>query len=118
MNGDVDIDAVVRQSSTVAAAQFSTERGTFLDRFRECLTGTAMTGSDLPHITGTAVAEFAVPLPPEEEQGEIVRRTKALLSVATAIEERLATAVVRTEKLSQAVLAKAFRGDLVGRSAE
>jgi hypothetical protein len=29
MNRDVDIEAVVIQSSTAAAAQFSTERGTF-----------------------------------------------------------------------------------------
>jgi len=31
MNGDVDIGTVVRQSSTAAAAQFSTERGTSPD---------------------------------------------------------------------------------------
>ena len=77
-----------------------------------------MTGSDLPHITGTAVAEFAVPLPPREEQGEIVGRVEALLSLATSIEERLATVTASVDRLPQAVLAKAFRGDLVATAAD
>lgn len=84
----------------------------------ECLTGTAMTGSDLPHITGTAVAEFPVPLPSHEEQREIVRRVQALLRLGAAIAERLEAAAGRTERISQAVLAKAFRGEHVAAAAD
>ena len=41
MNTGVDIDAVVRQSSTAAAAQFSTERGTFPGLLNTGLSGEA-----------------------------------------------------------------------------
>jgi type I restriction enzyme S subunit len=82
------------------------------------LTHDGMTGSDLPHITGTGVAEFPVPLPPIEEQREIVRRVRALFALAIAIEKRVAAATLRVEKLIQAILAKAFRGELVPTEAE
>jgi type I restriction enzyme S subunit len=76
------------------------------------------TGSDLPHITGTGVAEFSFPFPPPEEQLEIVRRVEALFRLADAIEKRLAAATAQAEKLTQAILAKAFRGELVPTEAE
>jgi type I restriction enzyme S subunit len=76
------------------------------------------TGSDLPHITGTGVAEFTFPYPPPEEQQEIVRRVEALFKLVDAIEQRVATAPARADKLTQAILAKAFRGELVPTDAE
>ncbi len=57
--------------------------------------------------------EVAVPLPPLEEQREIVRRVEALFKLADAIEKRVVIATARAEKLTQSILAKAFRGDLV-----
>jgi len=53
------------------------------------------------------------PLPPLEEQVEIVRRVEALLKLADAIEQRVALASARADKVTQAILAKAFRGELV-----
>jgi len=86
-------------------------------RFEAALTG-GMTGSDLPHVTGTVVADFTIPLPPLNEQREIARRVEALLKLAEAIEKRVAAATARAEKLTQAILAKAFRGELVPTEAE
>jgi type I restriction enzyme S subunit len=57
-------------------------------------------------------------LPPVFEQHEIVRRVEALFRLADAIETRVAAATVRAEKLTQAILAKAFRGELVPTEAE
>ena len=58
------------------------------------------------------------PLPPLAEQQEIVRRVSALFARADAIESRAAAALKRVESLAQAVLSKAFRGELVPTEAE
>jgi type I restriction enzyme, S subunit len=52
-------------------------------------------------------------LPPKEEQDEIVRRVGAFFKLADVIEKRVAAATARAERLTQAILAKAFRGELV-----
>jgi type I restriction enzyme S subunit len=59
-----------------------------------------------------------LPLPPLTEQHEIVRRVEALFRLADAIKKRVAAATARSEKLVQAILAKAFRGELVPTEAE
>jgi hypothetical protein len=56
-----------------------------------------------------------LPLP---EQHEIIRRVDALFKLADAIEARLAAATARADKITQAILAKAFRGELVPTEAE
>jgi type I restriction enzyme S subunit len=60
----------------------------------------------------------AVPFPPIEEQHEIVNRIEALFKLADAIVARVAAARQRTEVLTQAILAKAFSGELVPTEAE
>lgn len=57
-------------------------------------------------------------IPPIQEQREVVRRVEALFKLADTIEQRLAAANQRVEKLTQAILAKAFRGELVPTEAE
>jgi type I restriction enzyme S subunit len=64
------------------------------------------------------IRSVAVPFPPLEEQYEIVRRIEAFFKLADAIEKRVAAATLRAERLTQAVLAKAFRGELVPTEAE
>lgn len=83
-----------------------------LQRFIDHLSG-GMTGSDLPHVTGTGVAEFEVPLPPLVEQQEIVRRVERLFAFADQIEARLKQAQAHVDRLTQSLLARAFRGQLV-----
>ncbi len=64
------------------------------------------------------IRSVAVPFPPVEEQGEIVRRIGVLFKLANAIEKRVTAATARAEKLTQSILAKAFRGELVPTEAE
>ena len=87
-------------------------------RFIDFVAHEGMTGSDLPHITGTGVAEFPIPLPLPDEQREIVRRADALFALADAIERQLLAATTSTEKLPQAILSKAFSGELVPTEAD
>jgi type I restriction enzyme S subunit len=75
-------------------------------------------GSAQPNLSANSVKHYVVPLPPLAEQHEIVRRVEALFRLADAIEKRVAAATARAEKLTQAILAKAFRGELVPTEAE
>jgi hypothetical protein len=52
-----------------------------------------------------------IPIPPDDELTEIVRRVEALFSLADRIEARRTAA--RVQRLTPLVLAKAFRGELV-----
>ncbi len=52
-------------------------------------------------------------LPSMEEQKEIVRRVEALFALADKLEARYQQARAQVEKLTPALLAKAFRGELV-----
>lgn len=61
---------------------------------------------------------LSIPLPPVIEQQEIVRRVEAMFKLADAVEKQVASATLRAEKLTQAILAKAFRGELVPTEAE
>lgn len=70
------------------------------------------TGSGIAHLTGVSLARVPVPLPPIEEQREIVRRVDHLLVLADALKQRIEAGSKRVERSSQAVLAKAFRGEL------
>ncbi|MBB1318080.1 restriction endonuclease subunit S [Shewanella sp. SR43-4] len=54
-----------------------------------------------------------VPLPPLDEQKEIVRRVEVLFSYAANVEENYQEMKSRVDRLTQSVLAKAFRGELV-----
>lgn len=49
---------------------------------------------------------------------EIIRYVKALFAFADSIESNITAARVRTEKLKQSILAKAFSGQLVETEAE
>jgi len=55
-------------------------------------------------------------LPPIAEQHEIIRRIGLLFELADAFDQEVAAASRRCERLTQAVLGKAFRGELVGKS--
>ena len=59
------------------------------------------------------IEEIPVPLPPDLEQQEILRRIDILFAVADRIEVRYQAISEKVDKLTQALLAKAFRGELV-----
>jgi type I restriction enzyme S subunit len=56
---------------------------------------------------------MSLPVPPLKEQREIVRRAQALFSIADQLEAKLTAARQVVERLTPALLAKAFRGELV-----
>ena len=64
------------------------------------------------------VKAVEVPLPSIKEQHEIVRRVEALFALAEKIETRYTKAKAQFDKLPQALLAKAFKGELVEQDAE
>jgi type I restriction enzyme S subunit len=86
--------------------------------FTQALIEEGAKGVAIRHISITAFAAFPCPLPPVEEQHEIVRRVDALFTLADKTEARAVSATARVEKITQAILAKAFRGELVPTEAE
>ena len=75
-------------------------------------------GVSQSNINASKLRSMPLPLPPLQEQIEILRRLNALFALAANIERSVQAAQRRTEKLSQAILAKAFRGELVPTEAE
>ena len=71
------------------------------------------TGSLIQHTSPDRILAGWIPVPPQSEQQEIVRRVEALFKTADAVEARYRTAKAHVDKLTQSILAKAFRGDLV-----
>jgi type I restriction enzyme S subunit len=72
-----------------------------------------VTGSAQPKLTQTNLNRIPVPVAPLEEQQEIVRRVEALFKTADALEARYLKAKKHIDKLTQSILSKAFRGELV-----
>ncbi len=72
----------------------------------------------LPILNKRRFEKLPLPLPPIAEQQEIVRRIEALFKLADTIEKWVALAGKKAERLTHAILAKAFRGDLVPTEAE
>lgn len=70
-------------------------------------------GTASPHLNVGDIKEFSVPVPPLDEQDEVLVRLGRLLGLAEAIEKRLGTAARMAAGLPQTLLAKAFSGDLV-----
>lgn len=64
-------------------------------------------------ITTETVKNTLILLPPLEEQTEIVRRVEQLFAFADQLEAKVAAAKIRIDHLTQSILAKAFRGELV-----
>lgn len=71
------------------------------------------TGSDIPHISGKQILNYHVTLPTTIEQTEIVRRVEQLFAFTDQLETKIQTAQARVNHLTQSILAKAFRGELV-----
>lgn len=69
--------------------------------------------TNLASINKTMLSALPISLPPEDEQAEIVRRVEDLFAYADRIEARYAAARAQVERLTPALLAKAFRGELV-----
>ena len=75
-------------------------------------------GVSQSNINAQKLGRFEVPFCALLEQHEIVRRVEALFKLADLIKKRVESATKRADKLTQAILAKAFRGELVPTEAE
>lgn len=92
------------------------------------------TSTAIPGLNRNELYDQHLPLSPLPEQKRIVAKLEELLTrvnttkerlakvsmilLADAIEKRVASATARADKLTQAILAKAFRGELVPTEAE
>ncbi|MBT1706329.1 restriction endonuclease subunit S [Chryseosolibacter indicus] len=72
-----------------------------------------VTGSAQPKLTQSKLNSIPVAVPPSLEQKEIVLRVESLFAVADRIEARYKTLQEKIDQLPQAILSKAFRGELV-----
>ncbi|WP_341489412.1 restriction endonuclease subunit S [Photobacterium damselae subsp. damselae] len=82
-----------------------------LENYEE--TRKAAVGGNQPNLNLNKVREIIIQLPTLEEQKEIVRLVDQYLAFAEIIEAQVKKAQTRVDNLTQSILAKAFRGELV-----
>ncbi|MGL6431989.1 restriction endonuclease subunit S [Aeromonas caviae] len=82
---------------------------TYLSYIEELKTGISESGMNM---TQNKLNGLIINLPQVEEQTEIVRRVEQLFAYADSIELQAKAAKARVDNLTQAILAKAFRGEL------
>lgn len=71
-------------------------------------------GGNQPNLNLSKIKEWEISIPPTDEQIEIVSRIDALFELSDKIESQYQSLKAKIDQLPQAVLAKAFRGELVG----
>ena len=81
-----------------------------LENYEE--TRKAASGGNQPNLNLNKVRDIPILLPPFDEQTEIVARVEHLFAYADQIEQRVKDAQAKVNHLTQAILAKAFRGEL------
>ncbi|PID45616.1 MAG: type I restriction endonuclease subunit S [Proteobacteria bacterium] len=69
-------------------------------------------GVSQSNINAKKLSAYPLAVPQLEEQTEIVRRVEELFAYADKIEQQVQAATERVDKLTQSILAKAFRGEL------
>lgn len=70
-------------------------------------------GGNQPNLNLAKIRTFPIPLPPHEEQQEIVNRVSTLSQYAERIQTAYANSRIYVEKIAPVLLAKAFRGELI-----
>jgi type I restriction enzyme S subunit len=70
-------------------------------------------GTNYPAVRNSDILSQIIPLPPLEEQKEIVNRIEKLFSLADHIEETVNSKLEESKALRQSILKKAFEGKLV-----
>lgn len=73
----------------------------------------AAEGGNQPNLNLSKVRKITIPVPSIEEQTEIVRLVEQYFALADTLEKHLADAKARVDNLTQSILGKAFRGELV-----
>lgn len=70
-------------------------------------------GGVQPNLNLGAIRDTVLPLPPRAEQEEIVQRVSELLKITAQLDDRIKVAASCAEHSRQAILVKAFRGELI-----
>ena len=112
----LEIDATINQNIAAVILDHGLINPEFLWRwfqFQYEANRVLGSGSGPQALNCQRVREIPFALPPLNEQHEIVRRVEALFTLADQIELRYSRAKAYVEKLTQSILAKAFRGELV-----
>jgi type I restriction enzyme S subunit len=71
------------------------------------------TGSAQGVLNTKSVAELPIPLPPADEQREILERLEDLDSLSEQVKMAVNNSVKRADRLRQSILKRAFEGKLV-----
>jgi type I restriction enzyme, S subunit len=88
------------------------------DYYQKTISASAR-GSAMQNISSVSeIKQIPIPLPPLAEQHEIVLSVNTLFAQADEIDREVAAAKKRAEAITQAVLGKAFRGELVTHETE
>lgn len=82
-------------------------------RGRNLLINEATSAAGLYNLSLSKVGRIAVPIPPMEEQKEIARRIQEMWDIFPGVETSFHEGLRRLGELTQSILAKAFRGELV-----
>jgi type I restriction enzyme S subunit len=69
-------------------------------------------GTGVKHYRVGDVSNLFIPVPPTEEQNEIVRRVDQIFGYADSIQQMTDSALERIDNMTHSILAKAFRGEL------
>jgi type I restriction enzyme, S subunit len=117
----LNTEATINQNIAAVTLQHSLVRPQYLwywFQFQYQETRQRGGGSGPQALNCDRVRELPFALPPFKEQHEIIRRLEALFKLAEKVEKRVTAGAARVEKLTQAILAKAFQGELVPTEAE
>lgn len=116
---DGSIEPCVHQNHLIKVRPCIREVGDYLLHWmlslngRSHITNVASSTSGLYTLSLTKVRSIPVPLPPLEEQRQIVNETERLLSVANEATQTVEREIKRAERLRQSILKQAFSGQLV-----
>lgn len=84
------------------------ESETAQSRMKRATKGVAVRGINIGDVRALQIA-----LPPIKEQNEIVRRVEKLFEIVNRLEQKIAAARIESDRLTPAILTKAFQGELV-----
>jgi type I restriction enzyme S subunit len=111
-NGVITADCIKFKPDTskiiTKFAYFYMKSELFRKKVREISAGVAQQKVSLGNFR-----EISLLVPSLEEQTEIVRRVEQVFAFADQLEARVKAAQTRIDRLTQSLLAKAFRGELV-----
>ncbi len=114
-----EIEPCIHQNHVHCARLFSEEilpdwitLASSLQYARDYFYETASQTVNLASLNATGLKALPIPLAPLAEQRRIVAKIESLFAQADAIERAVAIARRRADKVDQAILARAFRGEL------